>query len=62
MRKKLQTNGTVGTEERVLKRFMLALIITGVAATFCGCLSVHVHKDEEQPSPVIIVPNDHPNP
>jgi hypothetical protein len=46
----------------LLKRGLLALAIAGVAATVCGCLSVHVHKDEEQPSPVIVVPNDHPNP
>jgi hypothetical protein len=44
------------------RRAMLALAIAGVAATVYGCFSVHVHKDEEQPSPVIVVPNDHPNP
>jgi hypothetical protein len=43
------------------KRVLLAMMITGAAAIVCGCLSVHVHK-EEQPSPVIVVPNDHPNP
>jgi hypothetical protein len=63
MRNELRVNGR-GTAKagKILKRAALVLAIAGVASTFCGCLSVHVHKDEEQPSPVIVVPQDHPNP
>ena len=63
MRNELRVDGRATAKAGgILKRVTLALAIAGVTATVSGCLSVHVHKDEEQPSPVIVVPNDHTNP
>jgi len=63
MKKELQVNGTATAKAgKIFKRGLLPLAIAGAAMLFSGCISVHVHKDEEQPSPVIVVPNDHPNP
>jgi len=61
MKTKLQNVNKLSVQP-LFKRALLALAIAGVAATACGCLSVHVHKDEEKASPVIVVPSDHPNP
>jgi hypothetical protein len=47
---------------RTVKRALLVLVIGGAAILFSGCLSVNVHKETDQPAPVVVVPNDHPNP
>jgi hypothetical protein len=47
---------------KTLKRALLALAIGGAVLTFSGCFSVHVHHETDQPAPVIVVPQDHPNP
>ena len=54
---------------RTLKQALLGLAIGGVAAVGAGCLSVHVQKETDQPptviqqpAPVIVQPNDQPNP
>jgi hypothetical protein len=47
---------------RAVRRALLALGVAAAAATISGCLSVHVHKDVDQPAPVVVVPSDHTNP
>ena len=63
MKKEIQFHGiALAKAGKNFKRGLLPLAIAGAAVLFCGCISVHVHKDEDQPPPVIVVPNDHPNP
>lgn len=47
---------------RTSKRALLSLAIGGIAAAGAGCLSIHTHKDVEQPAPVVVAPNNPPNP
>jgi hypothetical protein len=47
---------------RAVRRALLAISIMAAAAALSGCLSVHVHKDVDQPAPVIVVPNNQPSP
>jgi hypothetical protein len=48
--------------DRTIVRALLSLAVAGVAVTLSGCLSIHTQKETDHPAPVIVVPQNNPNP